>query len=211
MKEITWRKSLEEASKEISGGTRLNLLYFHDPNEEGSRETHGKILKSDRVVDAIERECAPVLINVRENAEMARTYGVDWTPTFIVCDETGHELSRWVGFLPEDDFIAQLLLAKGLGDFHLERYSDAEQEFERLIESHKDSELVPEAEYFLGISKYKETGDQYPLAEACHNLSDKYPHSTWTKRCQVWSHISSPTKKPFVGYDQGGSVGSGAY
>jgi len=37
-----------------------------------------------------------------------------------------------------------------------------------------------------------------------------HPESPWTKRCSIWGR-SKNYLRPFVGYDGGGSAGSGAY
>ncbi|HLC18746.1 MAG TPA: thioredoxin fold domain-containing protein [Thermodesulfobacteriota bacterium] len=212
MRELNWRKSLEVVSGEISGGTRLPLLVFYRGKEcDGSRKTLGEVFKVQNVINTIERESAPVKYDILESKEIAERYHVDWTPTFIFTDENGRELERWVGYLPAEDFIAQFTLSKGLAAFHLARYIEAEREFEMLVEEYPDSELVPEAEYYLGVSRFKEKGDAYPLGEICHLLQEKYPDSMWTKKCSIWSHLTSESRKRFVAFDQGGSTGSGAY
>jgi len=211
MKQIPWRKDYDTAINEISGGTRLLMLFFHDPKNEGSKKTLDEILPDDQVLRFIEREFAPLMYDINENTEMVERYSVDWTPAFVICDETGRELERWVGYLPKEDFIAQVLLSKGLADFHLNRYKEAETEFEELIGQHASSDLVPEAEYFLGVTKYKETGDTFHLGAICNKLKEKWPDNSWTKRCSIWSGIGHQARSPYVAYDQGGSGSSGAY
>ena len=212
MRGINWRKSIEEVSGEISGGTRLPLLFFYRGSGcEGSKKTLEEVFRTQSVVDVIERETAPVMFDILKSQEQATKYHVDWTPTVVLTNENGMELERWVGYLPAEDFIAQLTLSKGLAAFHLERYQEAEREFEMLVHEYPKSELVPEAEYFLGIAKFKEKGDSYPLGEICGFLQENYPESLWTKRCSIWSHLVSESRKPYVAFDQGGSAGSGAY
>ncbi len=208
MKGICWRKGVKEAVKEISGGTRLLFLFFHRPECEGSRKTIDEVLMDRSVIDLIERETAPVMINADESVDLAKRYRVDWTPTFVIADESGNELERWVGYLPAKDFMAQMILSKGLAAFHLERFAEAEGEFEKLITDYPDSELVPEAEYFLGVASFKEKGDTYRLTMACHTLIGKYPDRQWTKRCSPWSHTILDSVRPFVGYNGGGGPGT---
>lgn len=210
MKGIEWRRNIEEASTEIEGGTRMLLMFFQHPDCEGSQKMLRETLVDENVVRVIEREAAPLVFNTAVQTDVAKRYRVDWTPTFIIADEKGNELERWVGYLPPDDFITQLELSKGLSAFHLGRYEDAVRDLQELVDEHPKSELVPEAEYFLGASIYKIKGDAYELGEICETLMDKFPESLWTKRCAVWAHISKE-RKPYVAYDQGGSAGSGAY
>jgi len=211
MKDLSWRKDIETAGQEISGGTRHLLLFFHDPQDEGSKETVNKVLKEDKVVDHIERECAPLKFDVNENQELCERYNIEWTPTFVIADENGRELERWMGYLPPEDFLPQLHLSKGLAEFHIHRFKAAEREFEEISNDYPSSDLVPEAEYFLGVSRYKESGDTYHLGEVCDRLKEKFPENSWTKRCSVWSGVKSQARRPAVPFDQGGGGGSGAY
>lgn len=208
MKGICWRKGIKEAVEEISGGTRLLFLFFRRSECEGSRKTADEVLTDRSVIDLIEREAAPVMIDADESVALAKRYHVDWTPAFVIADEKGKELERWVGYLPATDFMAQMTLSKGLAAFHLGRFDEAGREFEMLIDDYPDSELVPEAEYFLGIAGFKETGESDGLARACHTLIDRYPDSQWTKRCSPWSHMITESRRAFVGYNGGGGPGT---
>jgi len=209
MKNMNWRKNETEALNEIKGGTRLLLRFIYSDECEGSAKILEETLHDNKVIDIIERDTAPVMIDIGKKQELARKHHVDWTPAFVIADENGRELERFVGYLPPSEFIAQFLLAKGLADFHLERYKEAVSLFEELVDEYPDSELVPEAEYFIGAANFKVTGSAESLGEVCQTLNTKYPGSIWTKRCSIWAHM--PLHKPVVGYNQGGSAGSGAY
>ncbi|MFQ5442444.1 MAG: thioredoxin fold domain-containing protein [Thermodesulfobacteriota bacterium] len=202
MRELNWRKDIKEVSDEISGGTRLPLLFFYRSSGcEGSNKTMGEVICDETVIKAVEREATAIKYDVAKENKLAERYHVDWTPTFILTDEKGNELDRWTGYLPAEDFITQLTLSKGLAAFYLRRYRDAEREFEMLIEEHPDSELVAEAEYFLGVSIFKEKGDALGLVDICHSIEEKYPESQWAKKCSIWSHKTMPTRKPMVNFD----------
>lgn len=202
MRELKWRKDIQEVSGEISGGTRLPLLFFYRSSGcEGSTKCLRDVFQDDTVIKAVEREVVPFKYDVLDESEIAEKYRVDWTPTFILTDEKGIELDRWSGYLPAEDFITQLMLSKGLAAFYLRRYHDAEREFERLIEEHPASELVPEAKYFLGVSIFKDKGDEGGLVDHCRSIEEKYPHSQWAKKCSIWSHKTMPTRKPMVNFD----------
>ncbi len=210
MKSIAFRegeKGLQEALAEISGGTRLLMLFFHKEGCEGSMKTIGSVLTNDAVVELVEREVAPITINVEVSAELAKRYRIDWTPAFVIADESGVELERWVGYLPATEFMAQLILSKGLAAFHLDRLIEAEREFDMLIDGFPDSELVPEATYFRGIASLKH-GDTADLSTMCRTMQEKYPDSQWTKRCSIWSHSITQSRRAFVNYSGGGGPGT---
>jgi len=209
MSGLIWKKTIQEAIEDISGGTRLALMFFHDPDEEGSKKTMLETMSDPNVIKLIERDFSPVMVNMKESRDAVKLRHIDWTPAFVVCDETGAELERWVGYLPAEDFKAQAILSKGLAALHLGRHDEATALFEELISEFPASELVPEAEYFLGVACYKDKGEADKLAEVCHELSSKYPDSLWTKRCSIWAHMN--IRRPFVDYNAGGTTGSGAY
>jgi len=48
-----------------------------------------------------------VFIDVWENAEAGRQYGIESIPTQIFFNETGKELYRHVGFMPKEDILAK--------------------------------------------------------------------------------------------------------
>lgn len=210
MKSIAWKegkKGIEEAAAEISGGTRLLMLFFHREGCEGSMKMIGSVLTNGAVGDLVEREVAPVMINVDSSAELAKRYRIDWTPAFVIADESGVELERWVGFLPAPEFMAQLILSKGLAAFHLDRLIEAEREFDMLIDDFPTSELVPEATYFRGIAGFKH-GESADLGTMCRIMQEKYPDSQWTKRCSIWSHSITQSRRSFVNYSGGGGPGT---
>jgi thioredoxin family protein/tetratricopeptide repeat protein len=208
MSQINWRKNIQEATNEISGGSRFMFLFFYQPEELGSVKMLEETLQKDDVIRVIERETAPVMINVSESKALAEKYCVEWTPTIVIADEKGEELERWVGYLPAEDFIPELMLATGLADFHLGRLDEAIGEFEQLINQYPKSEFVPEAEYFLGVSKFKKEGDMTILSDICTTLTDKYPDSVWAKKGSIWAHL---TRQVYVPFSEGTSLGGGQY
>jgi len=209
MKTLTWKKDVREAASEISGGTRLLLMLFYG-DDASSKRVLSETLKDEKVVEIIDREAVALKFDVNEHKEMVKEHHIDLTPTFILMDESGRELERWVGYLPAQEFVEQLILSKGLAAFHLERLEEAVREFEELVEDYPNSQYVPEAEFYLGAAAYKQTGTTDGFGDACDMLTRTHPDSIWTKKCSIWAH-ETKYKKPFVGYDQGGSAGSGAY
>ena len=109
---------------------------------------------------------------------------MQWTPTVLVTDERGTEHHRIEGFLPKDDFLAQVRLglahaARAGGDF-----PTAEQLYGELA---SEGDLAAEATYWAGVSKYKRTNDPAALGETATRIREKYPDSTWAKKASVWA------------------------
>ena len=186
MEKINWINTLSEAERKARTDKRLLFLFFHRQNCGGCSKTIEETLTHSEVIEAIESNCVPIMMEVTEDQSMVAKYKIEWTPTFIVADENGIELERWVGYLPAEDFISQLYLSEGLGLFHTEKYHDAEGMFETLLRKNANSEMAPEAKYFHGVSCFKEKGDVNDLKDTSKYMKEHYPNSTWTKRASAW-------------------------
>ena len=56
----------------------------------------------------INQNFVPIKIHIKENKEAFGRFGAQWTPTLILLDPEGKERYRFEGFLPPEDFLAQL-------------------------------------------------------------------------------------------------------
>jgi thioredoxin-related protein len=118
-----------------------------------------------------------------------KRYAVKWTPTIIILDSDGEEHHRFVGYLPPDDFIAQILIGKGIAEFNLDHFEQAMQCFQEILVRFPKADAAPEAQYYLGVSKYKASQDSKELKSGLEILQRDYPNSEWTKKAQVYSLI----------------------
>jgi len=124
---------------------------------------------------------------VKDQPETFRRFGAPWTPTQLVLDPSGKERFRIEGFLPAEDFLAQLKMALGRLAFESERFSEAEQRFLNVCREHPAASAAPEACYWAGVSEYKERHEPAPLKEAAELLMKRYPESEWAKKASVWA------------------------
>jgi len=120
---------------------------------------------------------------------MVKRYGVKWTPTIIILDADGDEHHRFIGFLQPEDFIAQMTLGKGKLAFNLDNFDQAIQCFQEILVGYPKTDAAPEAQYYLGVSKYKASHDPKELKLGLEALQRNYPQSEWTKKAQVYSLI----------------------
>ena len=112
-----------------------------------------------------------------------------WTPTIIILDSDGDEHHRFIGFLPPEDFIGQSILGRGKAGFNLEYFDQAIQCFQELLIRYPKTDAAPEAQYFLGVSKYKASHDPRELKSNFEILQRDYAGSEWTKKAQVYALI----------------------
>ena len=138
-----------------------------------------------RVASYIGQHFVPVKVHVKEKPDIATSYEVSWTPNVVVADEGGKARSRIEGYLPPEDFLAQLAL--GLGRYELDRqqFDKALHHFEEVSQRHKGSEAGAQALYWLGVAQYKQSKDPARLRPSWDKLMKDYPNSEWAKRANV--------------------------
>jgi outer membrane protein assembly factor BamD (BamD/ComL family) len=124
---------------------------------------------------------------MKENPQGFERFGAQWTPTVIIADAAGTERYRFEGYLPAEDFLAQLGL--GLAKLHFAQgdWTEAEQRFRGVLERHPDSDVAAEALYWAGVSRYKATGDASALQQTAQAFQSRYRDSGWAKKASVWA------------------------
>jgi hypothetical protein len=132
----------------------------------------------------------PVRVHVQEQRDefqrLGSRYGAQWTPTILILDSSGQEQHRIEGFLPPDDFTAQLALGVGHAAFARGDFVAAERQFREVLDHHRDTEMAAEALYWAGVSRYKATGDASALRDTAREFGQRYTQSSWAKKSSVW-------------------------
>ena len=141
----------------------------------------------ERVATLINDRFVPIRIHVRENPQGFERFGAQWTPTIILADADGTERYRFEGYLPPDDFMAQLSLGLGKANFARSEFTEAEQRFRGVVERHPDTEAAAEALYWAGVSRYKATNDADALKDTATAFQSRYKDSSWAKKASVWA------------------------
>jgi TolA-binding protein len=104
----------------------------------------------------------------------------------IVLDADGHERYRFVGYLPADEFQAQVLMGLAKSAFAHKQWPEAGRWFSRIVEQFPECEPAPEALYWVGVCRYKATNDHHALGETAAQFTRRYQHTSWAKRSSVW-------------------------
>ena len=128
----------------------------------------------------------PVKIHIKEQRPTFQRFRAEWTPTQIVLDLEGVERHRVEGYLPVEDFLAQLELGLAKVALGLKRYDDAERRFLAVFEKYPRTPAAPEARYWAGVSAYKAKGSGDPLRATAKALQERYPESEWARKASVW-------------------------
>ena len=127
----------------------------------------------------------PVRAHIKEQQDVFERFGAQWTPTVLIVDPPKTERHRFEGFLPKEDYLAQLRLglahaARARGEF-----DDAEKRYREVVDSGSD-DVAAEALYWAGVSQYKSTNEASALADTAKAFQSRFTDSAWAKKSSVW-------------------------
>jgi hypothetical protein len=125
----------------------------------------------------------------------SKKYGANWTPTILFLDSEGAEQYRIEGFLPVDDFLAHLTLGLGHTAFRAGQFSEAERQFNSVLQQFPDTDVAAEAQYWAGVSRYK-GGDKNALAETALAFDRRYQGTNWAKKASIWKPQQAVSGRP---------------
>ncbi|MGH9326431.1 MAG: tetratricopeptide repeat protein [Terriglobia bacterium] len=145
-----------------------------------------EVYPQNEVSNFINQNFVPVKIHIKEHPKDFERFKADWTPTVIVSEPDGTERYRFSGFLPADDFLAELRLGLAKAAFSRGEYDAAAKGFRETLEKYPQSGVAAEAMYWAGASDYKATGKPDHLREAGQQLQARFPDSPWAKKGSVW-------------------------
>jgi tetratricopeptide (TPR) repeat protein len=137
----------------------------------------------------VEKNFTPLQVNFNKNRALVKRYGIKWTPTIVILDSDGDEHHRFIGYLPPEDFVGQIILGRGKTEFNFDRFDQAIQCFQEILVRSPKTDAAPEAQYFLGVAKYKAIHDPKELKMGLEILQREYPKSEWAKKAQVYALI----------------------
>ncbi len=135
----------------------------------------------DYVSEAIVQYTVPLQIdNTKpENAQLlARVHHI-WTPDVRILNDEGDELYRWDGYLPPAEFVARLLCAVAMAHLREKRFNRAEALYVEVLRSYSTTYAAPEAQYYLGVSRYRRDPESDELLTQWANLRSRYPESEY--------------------------------
>jgi TolA-binding protein len=129
----------------------------------------------------------PISVHIKENPAGFHRFDSVWTPTALILDENGKERHRIEGYLPKDEFAAQLLLGVARVAFMQKKWKDAEALYDQILSDYPKSTAAPESVYWKAVSHYKGTNDHTVLGDVPKILQQKYPDSVWAKKAIPWA------------------------
>jgi hypothetical protein len=148
------------------------------------------VYPDERVAGFLTENFIPVKLHIRDQQPAFERFGAQWTPTCIILDAEGKEQHRFEGYLPVDDFLAELHLGLAKLAFAHGDFAAAEKRYREIVERFPNTDVAPEALYWAGVSKYKATGDAGALGATAEAFQNRYAESSWAKKASVWGRAA---------------------
>lgn len=187
MAQMEWVIDADEGIDQAKETGKLALLTFSAaPDCEGCTQLEDKVYGQEDVMRFVNECFVPIKIDIKEHPESFARFNIDWTPTVIISDHEGKERHRVVGFLPTEDFLAQLQLGIAKVAFSTEKYEESRKGFAAVGRLHSETSAAPEGIYWAGVSAYRASGKTESLTQCAEELKQKYPDSDWAKKASVW-------------------------
>jgi hypothetical protein len=135
----------------------------------------------DSVKEAITAHAIPVQIDNSDakNNQFLHTIHHIWTPDIRIMHTDGYEMYRWDGFLPPFEFVPRLQCGFGLAFLRLKRFDEAERCYLDVLRRFSTSFAAPEAQYYLGVTRYRRDPDSEELPTQWAELRSRYPGSEY--------------------------------
>ena len=104
----------------------------------------------------------------------------------MILDESGVERFRSEGYLPQQEFGAQLVLGLARNHFEHKRWTEAERWYDTVLEQYPDTASAAEALYWKAVCRYKATNDHTWLAKINAGFKDHYQDSIWAEKASIF-------------------------
>jgi TolA-binding protein len=148
------------------------------------------VYPDERVASFVNEQFVPARVHVKEQpddfARLGDRFNAHWTPTTLLLEADGTERHRIEGFLPTEDFLAQLMLGVAKAAFARQEWDRAEQLFRDVVEKFANASAAPEAQYWAGVSHYKASQDPAALRDTALEFTRRYADSEWATRSSIW-------------------------
>jgi hypothetical protein len=147
------------------------------------------------VRDALLEYAVPLQLNNQDAANNKYLHQIHhiWTPDIRVLTTNGDELYRFDGFSPPAEFVPRMLCGFAMASLRCKRFDWAEALYERVLREYSTSYAAPEAQYYLGVSRYRRDPESEELLTQWAQLRARYPDSEYRMK-QSFKELPEPAK-----------------
>jgi len=101
-------------------------------------------------------------------------------------DPDGKERWRLEGYLPREEFRANLEMGLARVAFMRKDWPDAERRYTEIAEKYPDSKFAAEAVYWRGVTRYSASHEGAELGNVANTFKEKYQDSIWALKSIPW-------------------------
>jgi hypothetical protein len=178
---VTWEAAYGVAVSRAKQRGCLVFAEFFEPGSIVSKQLE-TAYQDDNVAREINAHCAAVRVNALDHRDLTKRMRIHWTPTLVFLDAQAAEHHRFVGYLPPDEFGAQVHIARGREAFGRENYQTALDAYQTIAERFPQTDSAPEALYWTGVCRFKLSNDEARILDACRELVRRYPKHLWARK-----------------------------
>jgi hypothetical protein len=110
------------------------------------------------------------------------SFGHHWHPNVVVMDHRLVEGRRFIGYLPPEEFVAQVEVGRALVALHHQRARDARAILGAVLARFPHAHVAPEAMCWEGVAAYRGGGGLPALTDVLRELADRNPAREWAVR-----------------------------
>ena len=143
----------------------------------------------------INERFVPYSVNLNKRAGEFGRFNVAWTPTVVIASPKGVEQYRIEGYLPPDEFRAQLLMGLARVEFMSKHFDGAKELYSRIAQEHASSFVEPEALYWRAVADYNQSRSAEPLEQVAKELSKRFGGSVWAVKASIWQPAETPASR----------------
>ncbi len=114
--------------------------------------------------------------------QLAKQFGVTWTPGLVWLDEAGEVHHQNVGYFAPEELLAECAFGRGKVAVGKDDWKDASACFSEVVEKWPKSFAAPAALYWNGVASKLATKDAQPLLENWNRLIDEHSDSAWAMK-----------------------------
>ncbi len=105
---IPWVSDLPTAQRHAAASGKLILLHFWSSTCPPCRFMNERVFPNRQVIQIISQNFVPVKVNVEQNPQIAKQFGVSAVPTCFILTPSGEVLQKWVGASEPPRYVQQL-------------------------------------------------------------------------------------------------------
>jgi hypothetical protein len=135
------------------------------------------------VIEHLNTEFIPTKLLGAEHRDITKELNFRWFPGIAVLDAKGRATHTSVGFLPPADLFSELNYGRAIHAMTTRNYETANRLFQTLADD-TTADRAPEATYWWGISKMRETKDPASALEPWTLVTERWPKSQWSRKVE---------------------------